>query len=798
MEKMLTLLNTALLSAALLFFLNSYFLLKQSAVLILFLAAGFTLLVNLFFQNRANPFAYCTLVGILSGIFLIGHLLKYNILTGLCKVYNWWLIYDGADENYHRAYALVTILGLQFACCIIFYLTGCIKHSKVLLAILLPVLLVLLSVGEIPVPKLTILVILYYSLAVLSEVRGKKFSRTGTMAGSAQAAMYLVPFCLVIAVLAVSMPSHPEPIKWEGFKRMVKSLDRQGTIWMTKFEDLFDWTGMEFGLRYSGYSEDGGELGGELKAEHTATLFIKTKKQSTAKGYLIGSVSDTYTGRKWEKSKAEDEFTKPEYIYDFYELLSFFTKVKETGIDTDNLVQKRNFSIEFNDLKTKSLFYPLKTLNINSTKNINFQETVQGAILFDKAKGIGTKYEVEYYELNLESDVLKILLKEAEKYNSIGNKMAFAEALDNESKKVFYYDFSESGLSIVHMEEELKVRASNIKEQYIQLPEKLPDRVSLLAKELTKDYETDYEKLKAIENYLNTLTYTTNIAKTPKEEDFVDYFLFEQQEGYCTYFATAMAVLARCADIPTRYVEGFVVDYESMEDKDTYKVLSSNAHSWIEAYIQGVGWIPFEPTPPFADGRYVQWKEKINPYAYTEDSSYQAEAEDMSVYYQDMVEEVKESNPKETKPLGNKNHYPQILGIGAGIVFLAVSIFFVYYRFLINRYNQKFKKSLGNEKLFFLFHELLRYLGKEGYRLFADETLTAFSERIGKRFCYDDIIFSDVAEIFMKVRYGNHVVSERQLNLVTSFLIQYKKEITKKQGTFKMFFDRFLYLHFRQ
>ncbi|BCJ92514.1 hypothetical protein acsn021_00830 [Anaerocolumna cellulosilytica] len=798
MEKIFPLINTALLSAALVLFLNSYFLLKQPDLLILILAAGGSLLLNLLFRNRTNPFAYCIVGGILAGTLLISYLFKYNILTGFYKVYRWCLSYDGTDESYHRAYALVTILVLQFGACIMFFLTDRIKHSKVLAAIFLPSLLILLTVWEIPVPKLTILVILCYSLTVLSKVRGKKYSRTNTIAGSAQAAMYLVPFCLFIAIFAVSMPSHPEPIKWQGFKNLVKRLDRQGTIWMTKLEYLFDRTGLEFGLRYSGYSEDNGELGGGLETDQTTTLFIKTKKQSTAKGYLIGAVSDTYTGRKWEKSTGEDGFTKPDYIYDFYELLSFFTKVKEAGIDTDNLVQKRNFTIEYNDLKTRSLFYPLKTLNIHFIKKPNYQDTLQGAILFDKAKGIGTKYEVEYYELNLESNTLKLLLKEAENYDSISNRKAFAEALDKESKKVFYHDFSKSGIHIDQMEEELKRRALGIKEQYTQLPKELPDRVYLLAKELTKESKSDYDRLRAIESYLNTLTYTTNIAKTPKGKDFVDYFLFEQQEGYCTYFATAMGVLARCAGIPTRYVEGFVVDYESMMDKDTYEVISSNAHAWIEAYIDGVGWIPFEPTPPFTSGRYAQWKDKIDPYAYTEVSSHQAEVEDMSVSYQDMVEGVKESVTNDTKSLGRKNHVPAIFGITAVILFLTVSLFFVYYRILMNRYNQKFKKASGNEKLFILFHELLRCLGKDGYRLLADETLTAFSERIGERFCYDTIIFSVVAEIFMKVRYGNYVASESQLNLITSFLTQYKKDLIKKRGKVKMFFDRFLYLHVNQ
>ena len=62
--------------------------------------------------------------------------------------------------------------------------------------------------------------------------------------------------------------------------------------------------------------------------------------------------------------------------------------------------------------------------------------------------------------------------------------------------------------------------------------------------------------------------------------DFTYYFLFENKQGYCTSFATAMAVLGRAIGIPTRYVEGFVVDYRDYDNRGIL-VRNSMAHAWV-------------------------------------------------------------------------------------------------------------------------------------------------------------------------------------------------------------------------
>jgi transglutaminase-like putative cysteine protease len=150
-----------------------------------------------------------------------------------------------------------------------------------------------------------------------------------------------------------------------------------------------------------------------------------------------------------------------------------------------------------------------------------------------------------------------------------------------------------------------------ILDRYLQLPDTLPSRIVDFAQELTKDIETPYEKAIAIRDYLRTLEYTLDIEAPPDGTDGVDYFLFELEEGYCQYFASAMTVLLRASGVPSRMVAGYGPG-EPMEQywpgdimghpsrawqdlQDTFVI--QNSHSWSEVFFPGYGWIPFEPTP---------------------------------------------------------------------------------------------------------------------------------------------------------------------------------------------------------
>lgn len=134
-----------------------------------------------------------------------------------------------------------------------------------------------------------------------------------------------------------------------------------------------------------------------------------------------------------------------------------------------------------------------------------------------------------------------------------------------------------------------------IRERYLTLPDSVPARVVLLAREIIANQPTKYDQAKAIEAYLRTYPYTLDLPAPPSDRDVADYFLFELQTGYCDYYATSMVVLARAVGLPARAVVGYVGGQYDQEN-DYYLVTEADAHTWVEIYFSGYGWIPFEPT----------------------------------------------------------------------------------------------------------------------------------------------------------------------------------------------------------
>lgn len=133
-----------------------------------------------------------------------------------------------------------------------------------------------------------------------------------------------------------------------------------------------------------------------------------------------------------------------------------------------------------------------------------------------------------------------------------------------------------------------------IREHYLPLPPTLPSRVRELAVRITESSTGNYDKAQAIESYLRTkIKYDESVAAPPPGVDAVDYTLFERPAGYCNYYASAMAVLARAVGIPARVVSGYAVGDSS---QGVFHIIEGNAHSWPELYFGNLGWIQFEPT----------------------------------------------------------------------------------------------------------------------------------------------------------------------------------------------------------
>jgi protein-glutamine gamma-glutamyltransferase len=131
---------------------------------------------------------------------------------------------------------------------------------------------------------------------------------------------------------------------------------------------------------------------------------------------------------------------------------------------------------------------------------------------------------------------------------------------------------------------------------YLQPPPELDARIPQLATQIIGSASNSYDKAAKLELYLRThYGYTLQLPRSPVADPLAD-FLFVRKQGHCEYFASSMAVMLRTLGIPARLVNGFRSD-EFNDLTGNYVVRAKNAHSWVEAYFPGYGWITFDPTP---------------------------------------------------------------------------------------------------------------------------------------------------------------------------------------------------------
>lgn len=139
-----------------------------------------------------------------------------------------------------------------------------------------------------------------------------------------------------------------------------------------------------------------------------------------------------------------------------------------------------------------------------------------------------------------------------------------------------------------------------IKGTYLSLPAAVEPQVYEIAQEITSYAANDFDRAAALCTYLQRgFPYSLEQSEPPLTRDFVSWFLLEEKRGYCTSFASAMTVLARCAGIPARYIEG----YAANPDADGIaRVTQQDAHAWSELYFPGFGWLAFDATPGEGSG----------------------------------------------------------------------------------------------------------------------------------------------------------------------------------------------------
>ncbi len=547
--------------------------------------------------------------------------------------------------------------------------------------------------------------------------------------------IWSLPMAVIALLITISIPYGSEPIKWNWMDNNINKIyNFINNIGYNK-------TSFEFySLNATGFGSRRGTLGGKVRLDDTHVLTV----ESESKYYLKGASYDYYDGVKWSGAnvlKEEDPVINyinllmgSDYntsgIFEFLIGPSILLMENNSLYDSSffkSIAEEKNLNIIFENLKTKSLFMPAITLGYEAGENINYEIYHGNTVASRNFLGRGFNYSVKSLDINYDSpgfrDIARLSRKGVFEYHAEKYEASLHQGADSKEKSNI-----EKAAAILTA---LSEHSNNIHAHYVKLPEGLPQRIGDLSLDITKNHTTVFDKVKAVEAFLSSsYEYTLEPEKTPSNRDFVDYFLFTQREGYCTYYATAMAVMLRTLGIPARYVEGYMMPSETI-DENVYHVTNNQAHAWTEVYFEGLGWIPFEPTAPFIASFYTPSASASSGYGADYYNPYMDDYMNMLDEYEKYAGnlDISDYNAGTEK---NDGIYililvimPLIMAASLGLILL---INFIRRKLRI----KNFRCSAPKQSIENMFRYYMELLSKQNYKIEEGETLIEFSRRIDK------------------------------------------------------------------
>ncbi len=335
------------------------------------------------------------------------------------------------------------------------------------------------------------------------------------------------------------------------------------------------------------------------------------------------------------------------------------------------------------------------------------------------------------------------------------------------------------------------IRSLSSSKDYLQVPTSISQRTIDLAKSIVEDEDDDLNKAKKIETYLrNNYKYSLKVSHVPDGVDFVDYFLFEEEKGYCTYFATTMAVFLRLENIPSRYIEGYIAREEIEENY--YEITDKNAHAWVEAYIEPYGWLRFEPTPIYEP---IQIRnESPIPENEVRDSDNPKVNERPEFIEEGSIGPDLPSQEDQDHDVLNmsksKLNFPSlILVLALFIILIKLLLGIIYYI----RERKRYKSMTVENKILFLYNKVLIVAGIFGSPIEPGETHFEYSQRIAYKFSYyDKFSIRDMTNIFVKTKYGNYLPTNEEVENGQEFYLNLISHLKNYLGLSKYLYYKYI------
>ena len=319
----------------------------------------------------------------------------------------------------------------------------------------------------------------------------------------------------------------------------------------------------------------------------------------------------------------------------------------------------------------------------------------------------------------------------------------------------------------------------------LQIPESLPMWVAGLCSDLTRDAGSPYAKAIALRDYLaNTCEYTLTPGEPEPGQDFVASFL-QAKKGYCVYYASALTVLCRLAEIPARYVTGYGMIRDA--EHDSYKATQATGHAWTEIYLYGIGWIPLDALNQsvfLLNSNLPEEEIPVNPLPENPESPEQPE--------EDVPEPSEETPSLEKQSPSNPwtlLWIPPVLF--CILIFLYYGMTYYFRRYTLS-FVQKRCKSAGDAADYY-YRDLLRQLRLFGVQPQGGDTLLSLGQRADRHLPPElDISVSQISQTMNRLRYGELLPSEKDIHTMNTCHERIERHLRKVLGFWGYFFRRFL------
>jgi hypothetical protein len=320
--------------------------------------------------------------------------------------------------------------------------------------------------------------------------------------------------------------------------------------------------------------------------------------------------------------------------------------------------------------------------------------------------------------------------------------------------------------------------------EFLALPQ-LDERIIQLAESVSAGSGGAFSKALRLEAFLREgFAYTLENPSGRASDPLAD-FLFRSRSGHCEYFATAQAVMLRAVGIPSRVVNGFRRG-EHNEWSDYFIVRQSDAHSWVEAFFPGPGWIEFDPTPVGSQNRGSAWYRRLAQILDTLDVVWTEVVTFDRVkqigFFQSVRRKIESSWENvsgaadrfigwDLAQLRERVHWlggQKLVLLKVLLLLLASFLTYRYRRYLKMFWKRHVLHSPGKEIAQEYYLELLEVLARRGFKKSKFETPREFGVRVNA--AMNSEVPLQVTETYYRSRYGGRLVGQEELASVYSSL----------------------------